>query len=200
VRAALALLAWTAVAHAEHEGEFAKVFPKGGDVVEFEIAAGDVTHLLIGRTGTAVGAVLLHCRTSCEARHVEFGTADGIEVAGVFDLEGKPTELPTRAVRKATGSRAMKFPVVAIVVREPGRKKLFLISLLEADRGSIVFMDSIAGTDFTRSYRLDKGDTKDRLDLIAKEKRKGCEAETSYSLEEHHYRTKKATPCGTARP
>ena len=119
----------------------------------------------------------------------------------------------------------MKFPAVAILTSESSqtttenksrkpvtgtatRKKLYLISLIESDRGSTVLMDTAfergpTGRGMVRSYRLDKGDSKDALDVIAKEQRKldndsRCiepePTETVYSLEERHYRTKKYTP------
>jgi hypothetical protein len=52
----------------------------------------------------------------------------------------------------------------------------------------------------SRSYRLDKGETKGALDIIATERRTdgtctaGEPTEQRFTLEEHHFRTKSYTP------
>ncbi len=183
--------------------------------------------------GNYVGALVMKCNdTECTWRKIDLGAADGIEISGVVDLHGAPTSISTRGISRSSGrytklpgSRSMKFPVVAILTRESNqvttenksrkkvtgtttRKKLYLISLIESDRASTVLMDTAeergpTGRGMVRSYRLDKGETKGSLDVIANEQRKldndsRCIApeptEVVYALEERHYRTKKYTP------
>ncbi len=208
------------------------------DVVGYELPTGnDATHVVLGRfdygTYVMMGALVMRCNdTECTWRKVHLGAADAIEITGVVDLHGAPTSISTRGIQrgsgrytKVPGARAMKFPVVALLTRESNRvttenksrkkvtgtatrKKLYLISLIESDRGSTVLMDTAeergpTGRGMVRSYRLDKGDTKDVLDVIAKEQRtldndSRClepePTEAVYALEERHYRTKKYTP------
>lgn len=211
------------------------------DVVGYELPPGnDATHLLIGRFDagpyTMTGALVMTCTdTECALRRAEFGAADRVELLGVYDLQGSPTSLGLRGLpatggryTKVPGARAMKFPVVAIATREskPGtartragkqvdgsehRSKLYLITLLDSDRGSVVLMDtsesrSPAGRGFRRTYRLDRSDpkaTRGPLDLIAKEQRsidrdsRCLEPEPSdivFVLEERHYRPKPTPP------
>lgn len=184
-------------------------------------------------TYVMTGALVMKCGdTECAYRKIDLGAADAIELAGVVDLHGAPTSISTRGIgrssgryTKVPGARSMKFPVVAITTRESTkavaesksrkqvtgtstRRKLYLISLVEDDRASTVLMDTIeergpTGRGMVRSYRLDKGDAKGALDVIAKEQRtldndSRCLApeptEAVYALEERHYRTKKYTP------
>lgn len=201
--------------------------PAGNDATHVVLGRfGDGTHMI-------TGALVMKCSdTECTWRKIDLGTADAIELTGVVDLHGVPTALSTRALprgsgryTKVPGARSMKFPVVAITTRESSqttaesksrrkvtgtssRRKLYLISLVEDDRASTVLMDTIeergpTGRGMVRSYRLDKGDTKGALDVIAKEQRtldndSRCLApeptEAVYALEERHYRTKKYTP------
>lgn len=179
------------------------------------------------------GALVMKCTDrECTWRKIDLGAADAIEITGVVDLHGAPTAISTRAVQRSSGrytkvpgARSMKFPVAAITTRESTqvttenksrkkvtgastRRKLYLISLVEDDRASTVLMDTIeergpTGRGMVRSYRLDKGDTKGALDVIAREQRKldndsRClepePTEAVYALEERHYRTKRYTP------
>lgn len=208
------------------------------DVIGYELPAGnDATHVVIGRydygTYVMTGALVMKCDASeCTWRKIELGAADAIELAGIADLHGAPASISTRGIArgsgrytKVPGARSMKFPVVIISTKESKaatgtsksrkqvagtetRRKIYLISLSESDRGSTVLMDtaeerSPTGRGFVRSYRLDKGDTKGVLDVIAKEQRKidsdsRClepePTEAVFALEERHYRTKKYTP------
>jgi len=205
------------------------------DVAGFELPAGnDATHVVIGRYDhgkyVMTGALLMKCSdTECTWRRAEFGAADAIEVAGIVDLHGGPTAIPARALTRSSGryakvpgARSMKFPAVVIRTRESQqttnqprprkqvtgtetRARLYLISLIDSDRASVVLMDTAeerlpSGRGFTRSYRLDKGDAKGALDVIAKEQRSldidsRClrpePTEAVFALEERHYRTKK---------
>lgn len=205
------------------------------DVAGFELPAGnDATHVLIGRFDhgkyVMTGALLMRCnQTECTWRRAEFGAADSIEVTGIVDLHGAPTPIAGRALTrtigryaKVPGARSMKFPVLVVRTRESKkttgetrsrkqvtgtetRSKLYLISLIDSDRGSVVLMDtaeerSPTGRGFTREYRLDAGDSKGVLDVIAKEQRSidndsRCRrpepTEAVYALEDRHYRTKK---------
>ena len=206
------------------------------DVAGFQLPGGDLTHVLVGRyeygKSAMTAAVLMKCDDrTCEGRRAEFGTADQIDVLGIVDLQGTPGPLPSRPLRrnpsgyeKIRGDK-MKFPVLVLQTTESkdaagttrsGRKvsgretrtRLYVISLVEADRGSVVLMDTsdehyATGAGTTRTYRLDKGESKTSLDLIAKEQRhldrdsKCIEPEpieAVFSLEEHHYRTKSYAP------
>lgn len=207
MRSALALLAMTGIAHAGDDEVFAKAFgaTRAHDVARFELPAGNqATHVMVGRFDAGktamTGALVMTCKDACTWQRTEFGIADAVEVAGIVDLQGAPAAIPITGVRgtKVRGARSMKFPVIAIVTREAGgkRRKLYLISLVEADRGSLVLMETIeeAGS-YRRSFRLATGETKGVLDLVALERRRGCDdGELVYALEEHHFRTKKVTP------
>ncbi len=217
---------------------FSVTVDKVHEVVGYELPTGnDATHVVLGRfdygTYVMTGALVMKCTaTECTWRKLDLGAADAIEIIGVVDLHGAPTSLSTRALSRSSGrytkvpgARSMKFPVVAILTRESNqataenksrkqvtgtatRKKLYLISLSESDRGSMVLMDTVeergpTGRGMVRSYRLDKGDTKGALDLIAKEQRRldndsrclePTPTEAVYTLEDRHYRTKKYTP------
>ena len=210
MRAVLAVLAMAGSAHAgEHDATFATAFGVGADkvsgVTRFELPAGnEATHVMIGRFGTATGALVMKCAESCTWQRADFGTSESIALAGIVDLAGVPMAIPTRGLTgdKVRGARAMKFPAAVLVTRENGgkRRKLYMLSLLEADRGSLVLMETIeeraAGNrGYRRSFRLDKGETKGTLELIVQEQRTGCEdGELIYVLEEHHFRTRKVTP------
>ncbi len=199
------------------------------DVAGFQLPpGGDLTHVLVGRyeygkyaKDAMTAAVLMKCDDkTCEGRRAEFGTADQIDVLGIVDLQGTPGPLPSRPLRrnpsgyeKIRGDK-MKFPVLVLRTTESKdaagttRTRLYVISLVEADRGSVVLMDTsdehyATGAGTTRTYRLDKGESKTSLDLIAREQRhldrdsKCIEPEpieAVFSLEEHHYRTKSYAP------
>lgn len=206
------------------------------EVRSFELPPGnDATHVVIGRFDhnkyVMTGAVIMRCSaTECTWRRSEFGAADTVEVSGVVDLHGAPTAIPDRNIvnsgnTKIPGVRGMKFPVLVVRTRESKqatgetrsrkkvegtetRAKLYLISLVDSDRGSVILMDtseerSPTGRGFTRSYRLDNGDTKGSLDVIAREQRRidndsrclrPAPTEAVYALEDRHYRTKSYTP------
>ncbi len=170
--------------------------------------------------------------SECTWRRAEFGAADSVEVAGVVDLHGAPAAIPYRGIARSSGryakipgARGMKFPVLVVRTRESKqatgetrarkkiegtetRSKLYLISLVDSDRAAVVLMDtaeerSPTGRGYTREYRLDTGDSKGVLDVIAKEQRSidndsRCKrpepTEAVFALEDHHYRTKKYTP------
>ncbi len=205
----LALLAMAGSAQAgEHEATFATAFGVGVDkvagVTRFELPAGNqATHVMIGRFGTATGALVMTCADTCTWQRADFGTAESIALAGIVDLNGVPMAIPTRGLSgtKVPGRRAMKFPAAVVVTREAAgkRRKLYLLSLLEADRGSLVLMETIeerasGNRGYRRTFQLDKGETKGTLELIVKEQRTGCEdGELIYVLEEHHFRTRKVT-------
>lgn len=204
----------------EHEAVFAKTFGVAEsavhDVAGYELPAGnDTTHVVIGRAERMTGAVLLTCdATQCAGRRVELGTADAVELNGIVDLHGTPGPLPSRAIApgKLAGAQRMKFPALVIRVRETTKKrrvKLYVISLVEADRASTVLQDTAEelgpdGRGFVRSYKLEpakggKDTAKDGaapLDIVATERRKPtCDpTEQRFTLEEHHYRTKSYTP------
>jgi hypothetical protein len=195
------LLAMTAIAQADHAATFAKAFGTSRDVAEYTLPPGnEMTHVVTGRfesgTYTMTGALLMTCTESCEWRRADFGAADAIEVHGVVDLHGAAGPLPARALPPGPikGARAMKFPALVIRTREGKRVKLYLVSLVDADRGAVVLMDTAeepGRRGFVRTYRLDKPDPKaPPLDIVAKER---C-TEVIYGLEERHYRTKKVTP------
>ncbi len=231
------LLVATSTAGADHKATFAKAFSvtpaQVHEVRSFDLPPGnDATHVVIGRFDygkyVMTGALVMKCSaTECTWRRAEFGAADSVEVSGVVDLHGAPAEIPARAIAngKITGARAMKFPVLVVRTRESkkstaetrsrkqvegteSRAKLYLISLVDTDRGSVILMDtaeerSPTGRGFTRSYRLDKGDTKGVLDVIAKEQRsidndsrclRPAPTEAVYALEDRHYRAKSYTP------
>jgi hypothetical protein len=167
----------------------------------FELPRGlDYTHALTGRFEhgeyTMAGVVLLACDTTqCQARRVGFGATDEIEILGVVDLEGAPGPLPTRRYlpagryRKLPGRGQMKFPVLAVQTTESrqadgmlksGKKiagketrtRLHLISLVEADRASVVLHDTSdvrypSGSGSSRTYRLERGEKAGPLELIA---------------------------------
>jgi hypothetical protein len=204
VGAIVMLLSATAVADPDPAASFATELGVAAthEVRSFAVSAGDMTHVAIGRydsgTYTMAAVVLLRCDAStCDARKIELGAAEAVDVLGVADLQGAPAPLPSRAIEgaRAGGSKAMKFPVVVVRARETkSRSKLYLISLLEADRGSVVLQDIATEGGTSRTYKLDKGDDKTNLDVVAAEKRAGCTPtepiEARYALEEHHFRTK----------
>lgn len=240
VRVALLLLvALAAPVHAgSHDATFAKAFGVSlsqiHDVADYQLPPGDMTHVVIGRYDhgdhVRTGALLMSCTaTECEWRRIEFGAADSVEIDGVVDLHGAPRALPARPLPRGTriSGRAMKFPAAVFRTRESKRAtgetrarrkvegtetrvKLYLVSLVEADRGSVVLMDtaeqrSPTGRGFARSYRLDRPDGAKgvALDLIATERatldrdsrcRAPEPAETIHALDERHFRTKKVTP------
>ena len=207
------LLATTAVARADHAPAFAAHMGATGvkDVVGFETTAGDFPQILIGRftatTYTMAGLVLVRCTgESCRARRVDFGASDEIAVLGIVDLEGAPTALPAgRRTGKATGfakllGGRMRFPALVLQTQERSgknlRTKVHLVSLLEADRATVVMHDTAfeqwAGRPRVhRSYRLDRLAEKSALDLIAKDHNAGiCDPpEWRYKLDGRHYRT-----------
>jgi hypothetical protein len=230
MRALLALTAFAGVAYAgepkEPAAQFATelgVAPTAvHDVAGFEIAVPDFTHVLLGKFDPASSAVaIVTCQTECLGRRIDLGTVDALDLLGVYDLQGEPTAIggriaPRDGYVKAGGSKKMKFPVLAVRARESKtetitkngrtttrketRAKLYLISLVEADRGSIVFMDDIAtqagNKSLSRSFRLDKSEAKGstNLDLLITETTTGkqptCTPEIRFTLEEHHYRPK----------
>jgi hypothetical protein len=221
VRVVIALLLIARVAIAgEHDATFAKTFGVAEsavrDVVGYELPAGnDTTHVLIGRADQMTGAVFRTCdATQCADRRVEFGVADAIELNGIVDLHGAPVPFPNRALPggKVPGAERMKFPAIVIRARESTkdkkrRVKLYVISLVEADRASTVLQDTAEeiganGRGVVRTYKLEAlkdlpKDAPKPLDIVATERRKPqtCEpTEQRFTLEEHHYRTKSYTP------
>jgi hypothetical protein len=225
----LALSSQVALA-GEHDTTFATGFDvapaRVRDVAGYELPPGNqVTHVLVGRFEYSkyvmTGALLMRCNEGdCTWRRAEFGAADAIEVHGVVDLHGAPAAIPNRALRgsgrytKIPGARAMKFPALVVRTRESKaattetRVKLYVISLVDSDRGSVVLQDIArerypSGRGLTRTYRLDKGDTKGALDIVATEQRtldsdSRClrpePTEAVFALDGRHYRPKKLAP------
>lgn len=205
VRALLVLLVLAGTAHAgEHDALFAKAFGATlvRDVERLELPAGnDATHVMIGRFDAGkyamTGALIMKCEPDCTWRRIEFGAADAVEVHGIVDLHGPPTALPNRVVRgpKIPGARAMKFPALVVRTREgKSRTKVYLVSLVDGDRASVVFMETAEDRNVSRSFRLETGDTKGVLDVVMKDGRCSEPTEQIYVLEDRHYRTKKYTP------
>jgi hypothetical protein len=232
MRALLALMVLARTAHAGEPGDPAARFATElgvaptavHEVAGFEIGVADFTHVMVGRFDpTSSAVVMVKCETDCVGRRVDLGTVDGLDLLGVYDLQGEPTQLggriaPRDGYAKAGGAKKMKFPVLAVRARESKsetitrngrtttrketRAKLYLISLVDADRGSIVFMDDIAqqagSRSLSRSFRLERSDAKGstNLDLLITEKKtptdnaKCGEPEVRFTLEDHHYRPK----------
>jgi len=170
--------------------------------------------------GSAVA--ILKCTGECVGRRVELGTVDGIAVLGIVDLQGDPKSLGLAIVpvktgyAKIGGNPRMKFPVLAVQTTELitetttrgarpttpwtrrwTRTNLYLISLVGADRGSIVYQDtdgvrSPRRLRMTRSFRFERGEPKGstNLDLVITETAyNGCPGpEARYTLENHRYR------------
>jgi hypothetical protein len=146
------------------------------------------------------GAVILRCEANqCQGRRADFGSADSIELTDVIDLEGAPG--PISSVRHFPTSerytkmlrRKLKWPVLVVrtTERKPAtgetrsrrkvsghetRTRLYMVSLAADDRASVVLQDTAderypSGRGATRSYRLERGDSKTSLDVIATEQR-----------------------------
>jgi hypothetical protein len=86
----------------------------------------------------------------------------------------------------------MKFPALVIRTTEKRRAMLYLVSLVDSDRAATVLQDTAEERGVSRTYKLDKGDTKGALDVIVTERDRRCAdpAEIVFALEDRHYRPK----------
>jgi len=193
--------------------------PAGGDFTHVLIGRYDHAPYVM------TGAVLLRCDpTECQGRRADFGAADTIDVLGVIDLEGAPRPFPSRALGR--GARYTKLPGKApkwpaLVVRTTERKaatsttrsgklvtgnearaRLYVISLAAIDRASVILQDTLderypSGAGTTTTYRLERGESKTGLEIIATEQRhldrdSRClrpePIELRFTLDGRHYR------------
>ena len=167
---------------------------------------GDFTHVAVGtydvQKWTMTGVVLLVCTASqCSGRRTGLGSADRIEVLGVIDLGGEPAALPASPVRgERLGGAKAKFPALVVRTTEKAARKLFIISLVDADRGSVIWQDTASTAGMRRSYRTEKSEEPNAtaLDIIATEKSLRCKTgpiEQRFKPSGHHYKTIEMPPC-----
>lgn len=185
----LALLLAAPVAHAgPDDAVFARSLDVRADQVSdvrrhVLPSGGHYTHVLVGRyvyREYVMGAVVLQrcVAGDCQGRKVTVGATDQVDVLGLVDLEGKPTPIPaSRVLGDVRGTGKERFPVLAVrstesregtarlksrreVTGKETRARLYLISLVEADRASVVLQDTsldrdAAGAGMSRGYRLE---------------------------------------------
>lgn len=170
--------------------------PAGGDYTHVLVGRFQRDELLIGG-----GLILRCDAKQCQGARIWLQPADRAEVYGLIDLNGAPGRLPsapqpggTGSYRKLEGKGRAAWPAIVFhtktVKQTTGgsrhrgtvsgteqRERIFIVSLLRADEQTprVLSEDVVerypSGAGTTTTFRTERGDSKDALDIIGREQR-----------------------------